>query len=476
MIQAICWVLIHSLWQGLLFTAITGGVVFGTKRSSAAVRYRMLCGLFFLFLFICGLTFLYEMGVGGGAGVIDAGSGDAGGTVAGVQVLIGRMSRYCSGHARVIVSGWCIIFTFKCARMATGLVYAQRVRRDRVSLAPAAWTRKVRSLARQLGIRRRVALLESGLVRIPMVIGHLRPVIFIPLGLLNHLPAGEMEAVLLHELAHIRRHDYFVHVVQHMAESLFFFNPGLLWLSALLREERENCCDDIAIARTNDRVEFVRALVSFKEHALRSGAALGFPAGKRQLLHRVLRITRQENKTLSRGERFFFLGSCLVAVVLLVSIHSQGGGGAAMRVEERPRPVKEEEVREPQVIQEPEKKKPAMGSQDAEAALEEQEIALSKQERVQQDGALLEQGGGGQLQRDLNQALKDKQAARSGLYQLQLDKLQAERAHALAELDRQQAELNRARADIEKLKLEKELLRQEQEKLEVDRLMAKKKT
>ncbi len=450
MIQAICWVLIHSLWQGLLFTVVTGGVVLGTKRSAAAVRYRMLCGLFFLFLVTCGLTFLYEIGVGGGVG--DAGSGDTAGAGAGIQAMIGRVARSCSGHARVIVSGWCIGFTFKCARMAAGLVYAQRIRRDGVSLAPGAWTRKVRSLARQLGIRRRVALLESGLVRMPMVIGHLRPVIFIPLGLLNHLPAGEMEAVLLHELAHIRRHDYFVNVVQHMAESLFFFNPGLLWLSALLREERENCCDDIAIARTNDRVEFVRALVSFKEHALRSGVALGFPAGKRQLLHRVLRITRQENKTLSGGERFFFLGSCLVAVVLLVSINTRGGGGATEQ-------MKVEQARAEQVREEPVKKEPVMEAQDAKAALEEQE-ALSEQERAQRDEVLQ----------------KRAQQAASDLYQLRLNKLQADRAHALAELNRRQAELGRARADIKRLQLMKEELRVAQEKLEMDRVLTKKKT
>ena len=122
---------------------------------------------------------------------------------------------------------------------------------------------------RQLDIRRRVKLVESVLVRAPMVIGQLRPIIYIPLGLINHLPASEMEAVLLHELAHIRRYDYVVNMVQQVAECLLFFNPGFLWISSLLREERENCCDDIAIAHTRDRVEFVRALVRFKEHSLR---------------------------------------------------------------------------------------------------------------------------------------------------------------------------------------------------------------
>ena len=109
----------------------------------------------------------------------------------------------------------------------------RRMRREGL-MAPAFGWKGWIVLSRQLGLRRTVKLVESALVRVPMVIGQLRPIIYIPLGLINHLPASEMEAVLLHELAHIRRYDHVVNMVQHVAECLLFFNPGFLWISSLI--------------------------------------------------------------------------------------------------------------------------------------------------------------------------------------------------------------------------------------------------
>jgi hypothetical protein len=183
--------------------------------------------------------------------------------------------------------------------------------------ATALWKDRIAALSAKIGLRRTVRLVESGLVRVPMVIGQLKPIVYIPLGLINHLPASEMEAVLLHELAHIRRYDHVVNMVQQMAECLLFFNLGFLWMSAIIREERENSCDDMAIAHTGDPVEFVRALVRFKEHGVRD-AALAFPGNSKQLLHRVLRISRRENKTLSGRERIVLLLACFMVIGLLI--------------------------------------------------------------------------------------------------------------------------------------------------------------
>ena len=310
MIQAICWVLIHSLWQGLLFTIATGLVMLYTKRLAAATRYILLSGLFFLFLGVCICTFFWELRMGV--------TGVHPGWKEGVEGLSG----YCSEHASLIVLGWFIVVLAKCMRMIAGVVYTQRMRHYGVVEAPVFWKEKIRGLCEELGIRKTVVLFESGVARMPMVVGHFKPVIFIPLGLLTGLPQNEVEAVVIHELAHIRRHDYFVNFLQHIAESLFFFNPALLWISSLLREERENCCDDIAIGHTNNKVALIRALVSFKEHALqRAELSLHFPSGGHQLLRRVLRITENKNNTLNSGERFFFFGSCLVLLAILVSVH-----------------------------------------------------------------------------------------------------------------------------------------------------------
>ncbi|HEV3324356.1 MAG TPA: M56 family metallopeptidase [Puia sp.] len=474
MIQAICWMLIHSLWQGLLLAVAAGGVIFCTKRSAAAVRYQLLCGLFLLFLAAGGLTFFYEL-----YRVEESGGGSDGGlypVAANVfLVRVDGLGRYCSAHALLIVSVWFIFFSIKSLRMAAGWGYMQYLRRDGFVTAPAVWAGRVNLLSGQLGIRRTVKLVESGLVRVPMVIGQLRPVIFIPLGLINHLPAGEMEAVLLHELAHIRRYDYCVNFLQQIAECLFFFNPGLLWISSLLREERENCCDDIAIARTKDRVGFVRALVRFKEHSLR-GSALAFPAGKRQLLHRVLRISQQQNKTLNGGERIFLLGSCLVLLLLLGSLHrpgglKEGGGDTAARVEKEMADVR---TGAPAAVE--------AGSRELKAVLQTREqVAKNLQWVEQQLNRLHHTTAKGirqrQAKRDAGPAVGDRrEGGDAGREEINAGALQDRLNGQLDQVNRELSQRNEEQTQRNQEALERESQRQEavreQEQAQLDRLQA----
>ncbi len=323
MIQAICWTLIHSLWQGLIFTVITGLVMQVTKKASAAARYNSLCILLFLFLLVCGCTFLFEWdhqdGQSSGLTFVAPFSGKP------IAWLVAALNDYLTGHAALIVLIWCLFFTARCVRLVAGVVYSQRIRSYKTFSPPPYWSNKMDSLRASLQIKKRVGLMESALTRIPIVIGHLRPVIFIPLGLLTSLPEGEIEAVLLHELAHIRRHDYLVNFLQNIAIKIFFFNPGLLWISSLIKDERENCCDDIAIARTKDKIQFVRALVSFKEHALDPSSSYGnaaslapaFAGSRTKLLQRVIRIVNSKNAALNPAERIFFLTMLYLAATLL---------------------------------------------------------------------------------------------------------------------------------------------------------------
>jgi bla regulator protein BlaR1 len=339
MIQAICRTLMHSLWQGLVFSVVTGLFLLYARRLTAATRYLVLSGLFFLLLATGGATFVFELySLGSDQG------GSTGATEGGriLSPFLYSLNVFCTEHAYMIVLVWFLVFTFRSLRMATGLAYTYRIRHSGTEQAPVFWKKKVRQLSRHLKIKRSVRLLESRIVSMPQVIGHLRPVIFIPLGLLTQLPEREIEAVLLHELAHIRRHDYFVNFIQRVAENLLFFNPGLLWISALLREERENCCDDIAIGYTGDKTTFIRALVSFKQHTEQSGGlTVAFPSRRHQLLHRVLRIAHERNKSLSAGERLFFIGSCLVLAALLASLQNPGltSGGRLYTIPSKEQPA-----------------------------------------------------------------------------------------------------------------------------------------
>ena len=120
--------------------------------------------------------------------------------------------------------------------------------------APAEWQRILDRLKTRISVSRPVRLLVSGLLQAPAAIGWLRPIVLVPAGALAGLPAAQIEALLLHELAHIRRHDYLVHILQSAVEAVFFYHPAVWWISGHMRAERELCCDDIAVSITGDAV------------------------------------------------------------------------------------------------------------------------------------------------------------------------------------------------------------------------------
>ena len=152
-----------------------------------------------------------------------------------------------------------------------------------------------------------------------MVLGHLKPVILFPAAALTTLAPEEIEAILLHELAHIRRKDYLVNILQNLAEIIFFFNPAVLWISSLIKEERENCCDDIAISQVKNKKQFIHALVSFQEYNLTSKYAATFSGKRNHLLNRIKRIITNNNKTLSNMEKIFLVTGIIITGFMAVA-------------------------------------------------------------------------------------------------------------------------------------------------------------
>jgi len=160
---------------------------------------------------------------------------------------------------------WLIGVTFFSLRFAGGWLYTRRLRRRGVRLLDDAWQETMRRLRQQLLVARPAQLLESALVTVPTVIGWLRPVILLPLGVLTNLTLSQLEAILAHELAHIRRHDYLVNMLQAVIETLLFYHPAVWWISRQIRQEREQCCDDLAVAACGDAMGYARALFALEE-------------------------------------------------------------------------------------------------------------------------------------------------------------------------------------------------------------------
>jgi thiol-disulfide isomerase/thioredoxin len=146
-----------------------------------------------------------------------------------------------------------------------GFVHLQLLKHRHVRPLGELWRRRAEALARRLRLRREVRLVESLVLQVPAAIGWLRPVVLIPSSALTGIQPDLLEAVLLHELAHIRRHDYLVNLLQTVVETLGFFHPAVWWVSRQIRLERENCCDDAAVAALGDTPRFARALLRLEE-------------------------------------------------------------------------------------------------------------------------------------------------------------------------------------------------------------------
>jgi uncharacterized protein (TIGR03435 family) len=148
-------------------------------------------------------------------------------------------------------------------RLLGGWMLAERLRSRMVRPASADWQRTLDRLKTRICVSRPVRLLVSGLLQAPAAVGWLWPVVLVPAGALAGLPSAQLEALLLHELAHIRRHDYLINVLQSVVEAVFFYHPGVWWISGHMRAERELCCDDMAVSITGDALIYARALAEF---------------------------------------------------------------------------------------------------------------------------------------------------------------------------------------------------------------------
>lgn len=174
-------------------------------------------------------------------------------------------------------------------RLAGGWLLTRRLVVRGTRRVDAATDALARDVAGRLGLRRPVRLAESSRVTTPAMFGWVRPVILLPAATIAGLTSSQLEAVIAHELVHVRRHDYLINLLQSAAEAVLFFHPAVWWVSRYIRREREHCCDD-AVVSVCDRMEYVRALT----HLAKAGEMqVALAASGGSLLHRVQRLLGQ---------------------------------------------------------------------------------------------------------------------------------------------------------------------------------------
>ena len=282
------WTLLHFLWQGILVAALYAlARALAGGRISARGRYTIACASLLMLTVAPALTYWWLGNSGQAAGIGDLTDWGARQRAPGIayspvtdpwqQAMPGIVLAWFAGAAACSV------------RLLMGFIPAAALRRSPHAPVLTEWQQALDRLIERMHVSRRVRLLPTDRVNSPSVIGWLRPVILAPVGVLCGLAPEQVEALLAHELAHVRRHDYLVNVLQGIAESLLFYHPAVWWISNQIRAEREHCCDDLAVAASGDVLVYARALAELE--SVRSAhfkAALSANDGS--LLRRIRRL------------------------------------------------------------------------------------------------------------------------------------------------------------------------------------------
>ncbi len=315
------WSLLHSLWQGALIALILGIVLLFLQKKSSNLRYVLSASALVLVLvaFLGTFVYLYQNTTTQGASemtyiVIEADQYQINQQAITAQEASSSVfMAYFQQHLPVIVIIWLLGVLVLSLRFLGGLAYVQRLKYAQNRPLSDLWSNKMLDISARLGIKKSVSLLESALITVPMVVGYLKPIILLPIGTVNALSQAEVEAILAHELAHIRRHDYLINLVQSMIDVLFFYHPAIWWMSNTVRAERENCCDDLALQVTGNSLIIAKALASLEAIRLNSPLlSVAFTGQKNQLLNRISRLLGQQKK-----KNNFIEGFIAVAIIII---------------------------------------------------------------------------------------------------------------------------------------------------------------
>jgi len=321
-LKALAWTFVHSLWQGLVAALLAAVIISVTKRTTAKLRYNLLGTILILFLATAFITFFIELRQQHqiASSVLQqtetiTGNNANNSSVTAVlsEGFVADLRHWFNNNTVLILLAWFIFFLFNCLKLFTGLASVNRLRNYKTHPVTEEWKIKFEQLQNSLGIRQSVQLLQSELVKVPVALGYFKPVILLPLGLMANIPAEQVETILLHELGHVRRKDYLLNFFQHFAEAIFFFNPGMRWISSLLRQEREACCDDIVVANSDQKRNYLDALVAFQEFSFTPAAyAMAISSKPNYLLNRVKRMLTKENKKLTIFEKAALLSGMIL--------------------------------------------------------------------------------------------------------------------------------------------------------------------
>jgi beta-lactamase regulating signal transducer with metallopeptidase domain len=211
----------------------------------------------------------------------------------------GLISASTAGRAAITVpdrwalylcAAWALIAAWFAVRVGRAIWHLHVVRRDCVALDPAALDPILRETLRRHAMNRRVALCTSEQIRVPTALGLLKPAIVLPLWVMNELPASEVNHILLHELAHLRRWDDWTNLLQQAIKAVLFFHPAVWWIERKVALEREMACDDAVVTETASPRAYAECLAHLAEKSFVERTVVLAQAALGKIRHTSLRV------------------------------------------------------------------------------------------------------------------------------------------------------------------------------------------
>lgn len=296
LLQAWVWAMIHSVWIGLVLAFIFYTYLGLKPAASSRAKYRV--GIILMSLLPIGVAIAFVCSIPQSVTAVTLASSVSSinySPALTTSVQSGNIPPFLSWmtqieqHVQLIFLLWSLGVLLFSIRMAMGYHQVYRLRLQAMAIEVPGVLKTFNQLLTRSGLSKKIALVSTPKVDIPLTIGHLKPMILLPIGLINRLSPEETQAILAHEIAHILRKDYLQNLLISTLEILFFYHPSVWWFSATIKTIREQCCDDIALELGAERIALSKALIQLEENTPGPAFALAF-AHKHQLLHRIQRL------------------------------------------------------------------------------------------------------------------------------------------------------------------------------------------
>ncbi len=338
LLQAVGWALLHSLWQGALLAMLATVALWLTRHRSAEVRYAIASGFLGLIMlaFMGTLVWISASGdllpVAETVLIAPVGEGQGfGGWIPQLHALIGPWIPW-------LFSVWVLGFSFRLLQMGRAVAWLYGPCLGSFQPPPAEWLARFEAQRIHSRVRVSVRLGLSDRVDSLVVLGWLKPVVLIPAAAMLALAPEALEALLAHELTHVRRGDFLANVLQTIAEALLFYHPAVWWLSRRIRQEREHCCDDAAVSACGDPILYASALAGLEELRTQSILIpdLAPAASGGQLMFRIQRLLRPRITHDAPSP----LAAVLPAFLLLAAL---GAASLSATASDAPKPVPKSE-------------------------------------------------------------------------------------------------------------------------------------